>query len=56
MAPVQVVGIPITGAHVPYLEKVAARLRDKGIRVEVDDGDDRTQKKIRGAVDRRIQV
>jgi threonyl-tRNA synthetase len=34
---------------VPYLEKVAARLRDKGIRVEVDDGDDRMQKKIRTA-------
>ena len=33
----------------PYLEKVAARLRDKGIRVEVDDDDDRMQKKIRTA-------
>ncbi len=49
LAPVQVVGIPIAGTHVPYLEKVAARLRDKGIRVEVDDGDDRMQKKIRTA-------
>jgi threonyl-tRNA synthetase len=49
LAPVQVVGIPIAGTHVPYLEKVATRLRDKGIRVEVDDGDDRMQKKIRTA-------
>ena len=49
LAPVQVVGIPIADTHVPYLEKVAARLRDKGIRVEVDDGDDRMQKKIRTA-------
>ena len=49
LAPVQVVGIPITAAHVPYLQKVAARLRDKGIRVEVDDGGDRMQKKIRTA-------
>ena len=45
----QVVGIPIADAHVPYLEKVAARLRDHGIRVEVDDGADRMQKKIRNA-------
>jgi threonyl-tRNA synthetase len=49
LAPVQVVGIPITDAHVPYLEDVAARLRDAGIRVEVDTSDDRMQKKIRTA-------
>jgi threonyl-tRNA synthetase len=49
LAPVQVVGIPIADAHVPYLEKVAARLREHGIRVEVDDGADRMQKKIRNA-------
>jgi len=49
LAPVQVVGIPIADAHVPYLEKVAARLRERGIRVEVDDSADRMQKKIRNA-------
>jgi threonyl-tRNA synthetase len=49
LAPVQVVGIPIADTHVPYLEKVAARLREHGIRVEVDDGADRMQKKIRNA-------
>ena len=49
LAPVQVVGIPITDGHVPYLEKVAASLRDQGIRVEVDTSDDRMQKKIRNA-------
>ncbi len=49
LAPVQVVGIPIADAHVPYLERVAARLREHGIRVEVDTGDDRMQKKIRTA-------
>jgi threonyl-tRNA synthetase len=49
LAPVQVVGIPIADAHVPYLEEVAARLRGQGIRVEVDDGADRMQKKIRNA-------
>jgi threonyl-tRNA synthetase len=49
LAPVQVAGIPISDAHVPYLEKVAAQLRDQGIRVEVDSSDDRMQKKIRNA-------
>jgi threonyl-tRNA synthetase len=49
LAPVQVTGIPIAGAHVPYLEDVAARLRERGIRVEVDTGDERMQKKIRQA-------
>jgi threonyl-tRNA synthetase len=49
LAPVQVVGIPIADAHVPYLESVAGRLRERGIRVEVDASDDRMQKKIRTA-------
>ncbi len=49
LAPVQAVGIPISDAHVPYLEKIAASLREQGIRVEVDVSDDRMQKKIRTA-------
>jgi threonyl-tRNA synthetase len=49
LAPVQVAGIPITDAHVPYLEDVAARLRERGIRVQIDSSDDRMQKKIRNA-------
>jgi threonyl-tRNA synthetase len=49
LAPVQVVGIPISDAHVDYLQEVAVRLREHGIRVEVDSGDDRMQKKIRTA-------
>jgi threonyl-tRNA synthetase len=49
LAPVQAVGIPIAGAHVPYLQKVATQLRERGIRVEIDDSDDRMQKKIRNA-------
>jgi len=47
LAPVQVVGIPVTEEYVPYLEGVAARLREHGIRVEVDASDDRMPKKIR---------
>jgi len=49
LSPVQVIGIPISEEQVPYLDDVANRLRDKGIRVEVDDSDDRMQKKIRSA-------
>ena len=49
LAPVQVVAIPVSDAHVDYLYDVAARLREHGIRVEVDDADDRMQKKIRTA-------
>jgi threonyl-tRNA synthetase len=49
LAPVQVTGIPIADTHIPYLEKVAARLREHGLRVEVDDSADRMQKKIRNA-------
>ncbi len=49
LAPVQAAGIPISDAHVPYLEKVAVSLREQGIRVEVDASDDRMQKKIRTA-------
>ena len=47
LAPVQVVGIPVTDDHVPYLDEVAAKLRAHGVRVEVDSSDDRMPKKIR---------
>ena len=49
LAPVQAVAIPVSDAHVDYLYDVATRLREHGIRVEVDDADDRMQKKIRTA-------
>jgi threonyl-tRNA synthetase len=49
LAPVQVVAIPVTDAHDGYLYDVAARLRERGVRVEVDTADDRMQKKIRNA-------
>ncbi|MCW2905094.1 MAG: threonyl-tRNA synthetase, partial [Streptosporangiaceae bacterium] len=54
LAPVQVVGIPISDDHIPHLEKVAARLRERGIRVEVDTSADRMQKKIRNAQKQKI--
>ena len=49
LAPVQVVGIPITDEHIPYLQGIAERLSAQGVRVEVDTSDDRMQKKIRNA-------
>jgi threonyl-tRNA synthetase len=54
LAPVQVVGIPIADDHVAHLDKVAARLREHGIRVEVDASADRMQKKIRTAQQQKI--
>ena len=49
LAPVQVVGIPITDEHVPYLQRVADALAARDVRVEVDTSDDRMQNKIRNA-------
>jgi threonyl-tRNA synthetase len=49
LAPVQVQAIPIAERHADYLYDVARRLRAHGIRVEVDDSDERMQKKIRNA-------
>ena len=46
LAPVQVVGIPVADEHVAYLEDVAAQLKSRGVRVEVDASDDRMAKKI----------
>ena len=47
LAPVQVVGIPVADEFSPYLHEIAARLKKAGVRVTVDDSDDRMQKKIR---------
>jgi threonyl-tRNA synthetase len=49
LAPVQVQAIPIAERHNDYLYEVAAKLRAQGLRVEVDDSDERMQKKIRNA-------
>ena len=54
LAPVQVVGIPVTDEQVGYLTDVALRLRARGIRVEIDDSDDRMQKKIRTASKQKV--
>jgi threonyl-tRNA synthetase len=47
LAPLQVVGIPIADEFSEYLHEMAGLLRKQGVRVLVDDSDDRMQKKIR---------
>jgi threonyl-tRNA synthetase len=54
LAPVQVIGIPISEAHVAYLDDVATRLRAEGVRIEVDSSDERMQKKIRTAQKQKV--
>ncbi|MAY97996.1 threonine--tRNA ligase [uncultured Nocardioides sp.] len=49
LAPVQVEAIPIAERHVDYLYDIAKQMKVQGLRVEVDDSDDRMQKKIRNA-------
>jgi threonyl-tRNA synthetase len=49
LAPVQVQLIPIAERHHEYVAEVADQMRVLGIRVEIDDSDDRMQKKIRNA-------
>jgi threonyl-tRNA synthetase len=56
LAPVQVTCIPISSEQVDYLQDVAAQLRTRGVRVEVDDSDDRMQKKIRTAQKAKVPI
>jgi len=49
LAPVQVRAIPVAEAFAPYLAEIVAELKKNGIRAELDDSDDRMQKKIRNA-------
>jgi threonyl-tRNA synthetase len=49
LSPVQVVMVPITDNHVAYANEVAAKLKAAGLRVEVDDSNNRMGAKIRNA-------
>ena len=49
LAPVQAVAIPVAERHLEHLNQVAQKLRDRGIRVEVDDSDETVGKRIRNA-------
>jgi threonyl-tRNA synthetase len=54
LAPLQVVGIPVADEFNDYLFDIAAQLKAKGVRVSVDDSDDRMQKKIRNHTKDRV--
>ena len=54
LAPVQAVVIPISDRHVEAARELAAVLAARGLRVEVDDSDNRMQNKIRLAQEQKI--
>jgi threonyl-tRNA synthetase len=54
LAPVQAVLIPIADRHVAYAEEIATRLKEAGLRVEVDNSSDRMGNKIRKAQEQKI--
>ena len=49
LAPVQVLGVPVADEYNDYLQAVLDRMKEKGIRVDLDVSDDRFPKKIRNA-------
>jgi len=54
LAPVQAVVVPIADRHVEAASELAAVLRARGLRVEVDDSDNRMQNKIRLAQEQKV--
>ena len=49
LAPVQVKLIPVAEDHAAYAEEIARKLREQGIRYEIDDRDEKIGKRIREA-------
>jgi threonyl-tRNA synthetase len=54
LAPVQAVAIPVTPAFVAYGEEVVKALRARGVRADLDKGDDRMNAKIRNAQNQKV--
>ncbi|MCI6573575.1 MAG: threonine--tRNA ligase [Actinomycetaceae bacterium] len=54
LAPVQVKLVPVAEAFNGYCEQVAAQLKAEGVRVEIDESDDRFGKKIRNAAKEKV--
>jgi threonyl-tRNA synthetase len=54
LAPVQAVIIPIADRHVAYARQVQARLKEAGLRAEVDERGERMNAKIRDAQTRKV--
>ena len=56
IAPVQVMGVPIAEEFADYLNGFVGELKKAGVRAELDDSDDRMQKKIRTHTKSKIPV
>ena len=54
LAPVQIVLIPVADRHLDYMREVAAKLREQGLRVHVDDSNNRMGAKIRTASQQKV--
>jgi threonyl-tRNA synthetase len=54
LAPVQAVLIPIADRHVEYAREVSEKLKDAGLRVDVDARGERMNAKIRDAQNQKI--
>jgi threonyl-tRNA synthetase len=54
LAPVQAMLIPIADRHLPYIREVEQKLKDAGLRVEVDERGERMNAKIRDAQRQKI--
>jgi threonyl-tRNA synthetase len=54
LAPVQAVIIPIADRHLPYANKVAEKLKENGMRIEVDERAERMNAKIRDAQKQKV--
>jgi threonyl-tRNA synthetase len=54
LAPVQVVVVPIADRHNEAAQELAGVLRERGVRVEVDDSSNRMQYKIRAAQEQKV--
>ncbi|MGD0727320.1 MAG: threonine--tRNA ligase [Spirochaetia bacterium] len=54
LAPVQAVAIPVSAAFAGYGEEVVKLLRARGVRAELDKGDDRMNAKIRNAQNQKV--
>ncbi len=54
LATVQAVVIPIADRHIAASQELAAVLRSRGLRVEVDDASNRMQYKIRAAQEQKV--
>jgi threonyl-tRNA synthetase len=54
LAPVQAVLVPIADRHLPFAHEVAGKLKEQGLRVEVDERSERMNAKIRDAQKQKI--